>query len=114
MTVINTNIKALFTQGALKVSQRESKIAMEQLSTGKRINSAKDDAAGLAIAARMTQNIQSLNQSVLVGNRDVLQMSCRDSAKHPSPHEGSEGSPEVSPVRQYLRNAHHSSVRYLC
>jgi flagellin len=64
MTVINTNIKALFTQGALKVSQRESKIAMEQLSTGKRINSAKDDAAGLAIAARMTQNIQSLNQSV--------------------------------------------------
>ena len=64
MTVINTNIKALDTQGALKVSQRESRIAMQQLSTGKRINSAKDDAAGLAIAARMTQNIQSLNQSV--------------------------------------------------
>ena len=64
MTVINTNIKALYTQGALKISQRESRIAMQQLSTGKRINSAKDDAAGLAIAARMTQNIQSLNQSV--------------------------------------------------
>ena len=64
MTVINTNIKALYTQGALKISQRESRVAMQQLSTGKRINSAKDDAAGLAIAARMTQNIQSLNQSV--------------------------------------------------
>ena len=64
MTVINTNIKALYTQGALKISQRESSVAMQQLSTGKRINSAKDDAAGLAIAARMTQNIQSLNQSV--------------------------------------------------
>jgi len=64
MTVINTNIKALYTQGALKISQRESRVAMQQLSTGKRINSAKDDAAGLAIATRMTQNIQSLNQSV--------------------------------------------------
>jgi flagellin len=64
MTVINTNIKALYTQGALKISQRESRIAMQQLSTGKRINSAKDDAAGLAIATRMTQHIQSLNQSV--------------------------------------------------
>ncbi len=41
---------------------------MQQLSTGKRINSAKDDAAGLAIAARMTQNIQSLNQSVRNAN----------------------------------------------
>jgi flagellin len=64
MTVINTNIKALYTQGALKISQRESRVAMQQLSTGKRINSAKDDAAGMAIATRMTQNIQSLNQSV--------------------------------------------------
>ena len=57
MTVINTNIKALYTQSALKQSERASQIAMQQLSTGKRINSSKDDAAGLAIAARMTQNI---------------------------------------------------------
>jgi flagellin len=64
MTVINTNVKALFTQSALKVAGRESQIAMEQLSTGKRINNSKDDAAGLAIAARMTQNIQGLNQSI--------------------------------------------------
>jgi flagellin len=64
MTVINTNVKALFTQSALKVAARDGQIAMEQLSTGKRINNSKDDAAGLAIAARMTQNIQGLNQSI--------------------------------------------------
>ena len=64
MTVINTNVKALFTQSALKLAGRDSQIAMEQLSTGKRINNSKDDAAGLAIAARMTQNIQGLNQSI--------------------------------------------------
>jgi flagellin len=58
MTVINTNVKALFTQSALKVAARDGQVAMEQLSTGKRINNSKDDAAGLAIAARMTQNIQ--------------------------------------------------------
>jgi len=63
MTVINTNIKALYTQTALKLSERSGQAAMEQLSTGKRINSAKDDAAGLAIAARMTQQIKGLNQA---------------------------------------------------
>jgi flagellin len=64
MTVINTNVKALYTQAALKNSNRASEVAMQQLSTGKRINSSKDDAAGLAISARMTQNIQGLNQSI--------------------------------------------------
>ena len=64
MTVINTNIKALYTQSALKQSERAGQAAMEQLSTGKRINSSKDDAAGLAIAARMTQNIKGMNQSI--------------------------------------------------
>ena len=64
MTVINTNVKALYTQSALKNSNRAGEAAMQQLSTGKRINSSKDDAAGLAIAARMTQNIQGLNQSI--------------------------------------------------
>ena len=63
MTVINTNIKALYTQAALKLSERSGQAAMDQLSTGKRINSAKDDAAGLAIASRMTQQIKGLNQA---------------------------------------------------
>jgi len=64
MTVINTNVKALFTQAAMKLSERSTMKSMSELSTGKRINSAKDDAAGLAIAARMTQQIQGLNQGI--------------------------------------------------
>ena len=64
MTVINTNVKALFTQASLKLTERNSMTAMQQLATGKRINSAKDDAAGLAIAARMTQQIKGLNQGI--------------------------------------------------
>ena len=64
MSVINTNVKALYTQAAMKTTDRASAIAMQQLSTGKRINSAKDDAAGMAIATRMTQQISSLNQAM--------------------------------------------------
>ena len=64
MAVINTNVKALFSQAALKGTERAQAKAMAQLSTGKRINSAGDDAAGMAIATRMTQQIRSLNQAV--------------------------------------------------
>jgi len=64
MSVINTNVKALYTHAALKTTEAGSLKAMQQLSTGKRINSAKDDAAGLAIAARMTQQIEGLNQGI--------------------------------------------------
>jgi len=64
MAVINTNVKALFSQMALNTSGRAQTVAMQQLSTGKRINSARDDAAGMAIATRMTHQIRSLNQAV--------------------------------------------------
>ncbi len=64
MAVINTNVKALFSQMALGSSGRAQTVAMQQLSTGKRINSARDDAAGMAIATRMTHQIRSLNQAV--------------------------------------------------
>jgi flagellin len=64
MAVINTNVKALFSQAALKSTERSQSVAMQQLSTGKRINSARDDAAGMAIATRMTHQIRSLNQAV--------------------------------------------------
>ncbi len=64
MAVINTNVKALFSQMALGSSGRAQSVAMQQLSTGKRINSARDDAAGMAIATRMTHQIRSLNQAV--------------------------------------------------
>ena len=64
MAVINTNVKALFSQAALKSTERNQSIAMQQLSTGKRINSARDDAAGMAISTRMTHQIRSLNMAV--------------------------------------------------
>ena len=60
MAVINTNTKALFTQAALISTERTLSKSMEQLSTGKRINSAGDDAAGMAISTRMTQQIRAL------------------------------------------------------
>ena len=80
MTVINTNIKAMYTQAAIKVGERESTIAMQQLSTGKRVNSSKDDAAGLAIAARMTQNIKGLNQAIRNGGDAISLIQVAESA----------------------------------
>jgi flagellin len=64
MAVINTNVKALMSQAALKRTEGTMSKAMAELSTGKRINSAADDAAGLAIATRMTHQIRSLNQAI--------------------------------------------------
>jgi flagellin len=64
MAVINTNVKALFSQSALQRTESAMSKAMAQLSTGKRINTAADDAAGLAIATRMTHQIRSLSQAV--------------------------------------------------
>jgi flagellin len=63
MTVINTNIKSLYTQAALRKSEADGKTAMEQMATGKRINSSKDDAGGMAIATRMTQQIKGMDQA---------------------------------------------------
>ncbi len=62
--VINTNIMSLNTQRALSQSNSSIQTAMERLSTGLRINSAKDDAAGLGIVDRMTSQIRGLNQAV--------------------------------------------------
>jgi flagellin len=64
MTVINTNVKSLFAQHALQLNNRALAKAMEQLSSGKRINTAQDDAAGLAIASKMTSKIRSLDMAV--------------------------------------------------
>lgn len=71
MAVINTNYKALYSQAALKGTERSLQTAMQQLSTGKRINSAKDDAAGMAISTRMTQQIRALDQSVRNANDGI-------------------------------------------
>ena len=71
MTVINTNVNAMFSANALTVNSRAMSSTMEQLSTGSRINSAKDDAAGLAISDKMTAQIRGLNMAVRNGNDAV-------------------------------------------
>ena len=71
MSVINTNVKSLVAQNALSVNNRSLTKAMEQLSTGKRINSADDDAAGLAISNKMTAQIRGLNQAVRNANDGI-------------------------------------------
>jgi len=68
MTVINTNMNALFARNSLTINARAMSGAMEQLSTGQRINSAKDDAAGLAISDKMTSQIRGLQQAINNGN----------------------------------------------
>jgi flagellin len=62
--IINTNIMSLNTQRSLSQSNSSIATAMERLSTGLRINSAKDDAAGLGIVDRMTSQVRGLNQAV--------------------------------------------------
>jgi flagellin len=80
MTVINTNVKSLISQNALNKNNRALSAAMEQLSTGKRINSAKDDAAGLAISSRMTAQIRGLDQAVRNGNDGISMLQTAEGA----------------------------------
>ena len=73
MAVVNTNIGASVAQAALMRNDRALNTAMEQLSTGKKINSAGDNAAGLAISTRMTSQIRGL--STAIGNaNDAISM----------------------------------------
>ena len=64
MAVVNTNVSASIAQAALARNERDLTAAMEQLSTGKKINSAADNAAGLAITTRMTSQIRGLDQAI--------------------------------------------------
>lgn len=80
MTRINTNVTALYAQDAMKINARAMGSAMEQLSTGTRINSAKDDAAGLAIGQSMTSQIRGLNQGVRNANDGINMMQTAEGA----------------------------------
>lgn len=80
MTTINTNVKSLIAQQALASNNRSLSKAMEQLSTGKRINSAADDAAGLAISNKMTAQIRSINQAVRNANDGMTMLQTADGA----------------------------------
>lgn len=71
MAVINTNISALKATNAASQAERLQGTAMERLSTGKRINGAKDDAAGLAIATSMTSQIRGMNQGIRNANDGI-------------------------------------------
>lgn len=80
MSVINTNVSALSAQNALRTNARSMSTSMEQLSTGSRINSAKDDAAGLAIGQNMTSQIRGLNMAVRNINDGVNMMQTAEGA----------------------------------
>ena len=71
MTAINTNINAIAAQNSLRVSGLNQATAMERLSTGIRINSARDDAAGLAISTRMTANIRGISAAIRNANDGI-------------------------------------------
>lgn len=73
MAVVNTNISAAIAQSALARNDRALGTAMEQLSTGKKINSAGDNASGLAITARMTSQIKGLDTAIRNAN-DAISM----------------------------------------
>ncbi|WP_459349633.1 flagellin N-terminal helical domain-containing protein, partial [Pectobacterium versatile] len=71
MASINTNIMSLVTQNNLNKSQSSLGTAIERLSSGLRINSAKDDAAGQAIANRMTAQVKGLTQAARNANDGI-------------------------------------------
>lgn len=80
MSIINTNVSSLLTQNALAKNERSMAKTMEQLSTGKRINSAQDDAAGLAISSRMTSQIRGLGQAIRNANDAISMIQTYDGA----------------------------------
>jgi flagellin len=71
MTVITTNVSALRAQNASRMADNSTATAMARLSSGKRINSAKDDAAGLAIATRMEANARGFSQAIRNANDGI-------------------------------------------
>ena len=80
MAIVNTNVNATVAQNALVKNERSMNTAMERLSTGKRINGASDDAAGLAISARMTSQIKGLEASVKNANDAISMIKVADGA----------------------------------
>ena len=71
MSVINTNVKALAAQASMSSVEKKMQASMERLSTGSRINSAKDDAAGLAISNRMTAQIRGYAVAIRNSNDGI-------------------------------------------
>ena len=80
MTTINTNIAAMTAANSIKTNDRSMSVAMERLSTGLRINSASDDAAGLAIATKMTSQIRGLDAAARNANDAISMIQVADGA----------------------------------
>jgi len=80
MTSINTNINALTASNALSRNGSAQQVTMQQLSTGKRINRASDDAAGLAIRETMTAQINGLNNAIKNANDGISMLQTADGA----------------------------------
>ena len=80
MTVINSNTAALRAQNGSRMANEALQSAMERLSTGKRINSAKDDAAGLAISSSMTSQIRGMSQAIRNANDGISLAQTADGA----------------------------------
>ena len=80
MTVINTNIAASVTANAMKANQRTMETTMERLSTGLRVNSATDDAAGLAIGTKMDSQIRGMEQGIRNANDGISMLQTVDGA----------------------------------
>ena len=80
MAVVNTNLSASVAQTALTKNERALSKAMEQLSTGKRINSAADDASGLAISTRFTSQIKGLSVAVRNAGDAISMVATAESA----------------------------------
>ena len=80
MAVVNTNISASLAQASLAKNERALSKAMEQLSTGRKINTAADDAAGLAISTRMSSQIIGLEQSIQNASDAISMIQTAESA----------------------------------
>ena len=80
MAVVNTNVSASIAQSALARNDRALGTAMEQLSTGRKINSAGDNASGLAITARMTSQIKGLDTAIRNANDAISMISTAEGA----------------------------------
>ncbi len=80
MTTINTNVSSLVAKNAIGQNERAMSQAMTRLSTGSRINSARDDAAGLAISERMSSQISSLKMAARNGNDAISMLQTADGA----------------------------------
>lgn len=79
-TIVNTNVSSIAAQHALASNQRVLEKSMAQLSTGQRINSAADDAAGIAIANKLGTQMRSLNQAVRNANDGISMLQTADAA----------------------------------